>query len=243
MMKMPSFEEKDVEKNKPLQSHRKKRVRELLGDDEVEAYAPPSKRLPTEQPGLPIPGTATHGVDGSFQAQGIPQPIGPHQMDQSSSSPPAPHTQPPQTRNQRLDAEWAQVFEQTFKDLGFQSVNYSEVPPWNDDEVQSLIDALLPTREVYFAWTKEPAPRTDAHQSYRGQFHTIFSAFQVWWARNRSNEPLPNLVGVMHFGRSVEDWVAPCKDSIYYEAFRMGYRALPDDFPEPRLEEAYRKGW
>lgn len=246
MMKMPLLEEKEIEEDTPLQSHRK-RVRELLGDDEEEAYAPSSKRSRTEQPGLPVLGATTHGADGSPQPQNVPQSIVPprvipSQMDQPSRTPPAPHTQHPQTRNQRLDAEWAQVFEQTFKDLGFQSVNYSEVPPWNDDEVQSLIDALLPTREVYFAWTKEAAPRTDPQQSYRAQFHTILSAFSDWWRRHRSIESLPILAGVVHLGRSVDDYVAPSKDSIYYEAFRKGYRALPQDWPELRLEEAYRMG-
>ena len=248
MMKMPLFEEKNLEEeDTPLQTHRK-RVRELLGDDEAEAYAPSSKRLRTEQQGLPVPGAAAHGANGSIPPQVVPQPIAPPptippQTNQSSSAPLAPPTQSPQTRNQKLGAEWARVFEQTFKDLGFKSVNYSEVPPWNDEEVQSLIDALLPTREVYFAWTKEPAPRTDPYQSYRAQFDTIFNAFQDWWRRHRSNEPLPILAGVMHFGRSVDDFEAPSKDSIYYEAFRKGYRKLPDSWPGSKLEEAFRKGW
>lgn len=248
MMKMPLLEEKiREEEDTPLQTNRK-RVRALLGDDEAEAYPPSSKRLRTEQSGLPVPGAAAHGANGSIPPQIAPQPIVPPpaippQMYQSSSAPPARHAQPPRTRNQRLDAEWALVFEQTFKDLGFKSVNYSEVPPWNDEEVQSLIDALLPTREVYFAWTKEPAPRTDPHQSYRTQFDTIFSAFQDWWRRHHSNELLPILAGVMHFGRSVDDWVAPSRDSIYYEAFRKGHRKLPENWPASRLEEAYRKGW
>ena len=248
MMKMPLLEEKSLgEEDTPLQTHRK-RVRELLGDDEAEAYAPSSKRLRTEQPQLPVPGAAAHGANNSSPPQVVPPPIVPPpsippQMNQSSRAPPASHAQPPQTRNQRLDAEWAQVFEQTFKDHGFKSVDYSEVPPWNDEEAQSLIDALLPTREVYFAWTKEPAPRTDPHQSYRTQFDTIFSAFQDWWRRHRSNEALPILAGVMHFGRSVDDWEAPSKDSIYYEAFSKGHQALPENWPASRLEDAYRKGW
>ena len=29
----------------------------------------------------------------------------------------------------------------------------------------------------------------------------------------------------MHFGKSVHDWEAPSKGSIYYEAFRKGRRA------------------
>lgn len=29
----------------------------------------------------------------------------------------------------------------------------------------------------------------------------------------------------MHFGKSMREWEAPSKDSIYYEAFRKGRRA------------------
>ena len=128
-------------------------------------------------------------------------------------------------------------------DLGFRSVNYSEVCPGNDEEVQSLIDALLPTREVYLAWTGEPAPRTDPHQSYRAQFDTIFVAFQDWWELYRSNEELPILTGVVHGGRSIDDWIPPSKDSIYYEAFEKGHRAYREglsDCSGPGLEDASR---
>ena len=249
MMKMPLLEEENLEEeDTPLQNHRK-RVRDFLGDEEVEAYTPSPKRLRTEQPVLPIPASATHGAHSSFPPpQIVPQkivlpPTVPPQMEQPNRSPLAPHVPPSQTRNQKLDAEWAQVFEPTFIDLGFQSVNYSEVPPWNEEEVQSLIDALLPTREVYSAWTGEPAPRTDPHRSYRAQFDTIFGAFQDWWRAHRPNEALPILAGGMHWGKSVDDWEPPSKDSIYFEAFRKGHRALPDDWPGPRLEDAFRKGW
>ena len=34
----------------------------------------------------------------------------------------------------------------------------------------------------------------------------------------------PILIGVMHWGRSIDDWEPPVKDSIYYEALRMGNR-------------------
>lgn len=249
MMKMPLLEEENLEEeDTPLQTHRK-RVRDFLGDEEAEADTPSSKRLRTEQPVLPIPASATHGAHSSFPPPQIvpqtiaPPPTVPPQVEQPNRSPLPPHASPSQTRNQMLDAEWAQVFEPTFIDLGFQSVNYSEVPPWNDEEVQSLIDALLPTREVYSAWTGEPAPRTDPHRSYRAQFDTIFGAFHDWWRAHRPNEALPILAGVMHWGKSVDDWESPSKDSIYFEAFRKGHRAPPDDWPGPRLEDAFRTGW
>lgn len=153
--------------------------------------------------------------------------------------------------NLKLEAEWAQVFEGVFLDLGFQSVNYSEVEPWNEQEVQSLIDALLPTREVYFAWTGEPAPKTDPQLSYRAQYDTIFWSFQDWWREHRPVEALPILTGVMHWGRSVFDWEPPSKDSIYYEAFKKGHRApcgengqMPDlrDWSGARFEDDFRRG-
>lgn len=61
---------------------------------------------------------------------------------------------------------------------------------------------------------------------------------------------LPESGGVMHWGRSVDDWEAPSKDSIYYEAFRKGHRAprgadgkIMDlsGVPGSRVEDAYRQ--
>ena len=243
MMQEPVFGHENTEgEDTPLQAHRK-RVREFLGEEEPEAQAPPLKRLRTEQQVLPLPGPSTHEASGSVPAQTASPPTSQLQIDRNGRSPPIPQAQASETQKQKLDAEWAQVFEQLFLDLGFQSVDYSEVGPWNDEEVQSLIDALLPTREVYLAWTGEPAPRTDPHQSYRAQFDTIFVAFQDWWEMHRPNEDLPILSGVVHGGRSVDDWVPPSKDSTYYEAFERGHRAHrggPSEYSGPELEDASR---
>ena len=242
-MKAPVFPLENIEEElTPLEAHRK-RVREFLGEEEPEFQAPPSKRLCTEQQVLPLPRPATHEATISVPAQTASPPISQPQIDRNGRAPPTAHAQASKIREQKLDAEWAQVFEQTFLDIGFVSVNYSEVCPWNDEEVQSIIDALLPTREVYLAWTGEPAPRTDPHQSYRAQFDTIFLAFQDWWETHRSNEDLPILSGVVHGGRSVDDWSPPSKDSIYYEAFEKGHRAYCGGLSEysgPRLEDASR---
>ena len=234
--------ENPEEEDTPLQAHRK-RVREFLGEEEPEAQAPPSKRLRTEQQVLPPSGQATHEATVSVPAQTTSLPISQPRIDQNRRARPIPQAQLSKTRRQKLDAEWAQVFEQTFLDLGFQSVDYSEVSPWNDEEIQSLIDALLPTREVYLAWTGEPAPRTDPHQSYRAQFDTIFLAFQDWWEMHRPNEDLPILSGVLHGGRSIDDWIPPSRDSIYYEAFERGHRAQRgglSNYSGPELEDASR---
>lgn len=243
MMRMPLFEQGSLEEEEtPLQAHRK-RVREFLGEEEAEAHAPPVKRLRAEHPVLPLSGPVTSGVTSDFPPKLVPPPNNSPQVNDSRTAPPGPHPKLSQTWERKLDAEWAQVFEQMFFGHGFQSVDYSEVPPWNDNEIQSLIDALLPTREIYFAWTGEPAPRTDPQQSYRAQFDTIFGAFQDWWREHRSNESLPILAGVMHRGRSVDDWQPPSKDSIYYEAFTKGHRAQRGDLPDwpgPRLEDAFR---
>ena len=241
-MNAPVFGHENTEEEDTLLQAHRKRVREFL-EEEPEAQAPPSKRLRTEQQVVPLPGPATHEATVSVPAQTASPPINQPQIDRNGRAPPIPQAQASKTREQKLDAEWAKVFEQTFLDLGFQSVNYSEVCPWSDEEVQSLIDALLPTRELYFAWTGEPAPRTDPHQSYRAQFDTIFVAFQDWWETYRSNEDLPILSGVMHWGRSVDDWIPPSKDSIYYEAFEKGHRAHrggPSACSGPRLEDASR---
>lgn len=223
MMNMPCFEERSLEEeDTPLQAHRK-RVRDFL---ENEAHSPPLKCLRQEQPVLPLPGSAKHGGTSKV----------PPQADQSSKT---PHAQSSQAQNERVEAE-----------LAHRSVNYSEVPPRNSEEVQSLIDALLPTREVYFAWTGKQAPRTDPQESYRAQFDTIFWAFQDWWREHRLIEPLPILAGVFHWGRSVDDWEAPSKDSMYYEAFRKGHRTPRggngkiidlSGIPGSRLEDAYRQ--
>ena len=234
--------ENPEEEDTPLQAHRK-RVREYLGEEEPEAQAPPSKRQRTEQQVLPPSGPATHEATVSVPAQTASPAIIQPQIYQNRRAPPSPQAQASRMRKQKLDAEWAQVFEQTFLDLGFQSVNYSEVSPWNDEEVQSLIDALLPTREVYLAWTGEPAPRTDPHQSYRAQFDAIFLAFQDWWETHRPNEDLPILSGVVHGGRSIDDWIPPSRDSIYYEAFERGYQAQRGGLSNcsgPSLEDALR---
>ncbi len=196
-------------------------------------------------PALPLSGSATDRAIKDLP-QVVSPPINPPHVDRSRRDPPGSRAKLSNTRKQELDAEWAQVFEHTFVAFGLKSVNYSEVPPWNEEEVHSLIDALLPTREVYFAWTGKPAPRTDPHQSYRAQFDTIFMAFQNWWTEHHPNEPLPILTGVMHWGRSVDDWEPPSKDSIYYEAFRKGYRAprAADGgvsvWPGPLLEDTFR---
>ena len=230
IMNMPFLNERNLEEeDTPLQAHRK-RVREFLGeeDEDAEAYAPPpSKRLRTEQ---------------SVPPQVAPPPLltNPRPVNRSGS---APHARSSEATKQRLDAEQAQVL----SDLGgSSSVNYSAVAPRNDEEIRSLIDVLLPTREVYIAWTGQSAPRTDAHQSYRAQFGAILGSFENWWTEHRPNEPVPILAGVMHFGRSVDDWEPPSKDSIYYEAFKNGYRAQRGDVSDrsgPGLEDAFRTGY
>ncbi|CAF9904483.1 hypothetical protein IMSHALPRED_000077 [Imshaugia aleurites] len=242
MMKMPLSEQRNPEREETLLEAHRKWVRDFLGDDAA------LKRIRTEQPVEPIPGSATQGCANNAPAPNLSPIYILRKVNQSSMALPSPHAQPSQTRKQKLDAEWAQVFEQLFVDLGFQSVNYGEVQPCDEEEAQSLVDALLPTREVYFAWTGEPAPRTDPQQSYRKQFDTIFGAFQDWWREHRpEDDPFPILTGVMHWGRSVDDWEPPSKDSIYYEAFRQGHRApwgangQLADLPGWRLEDAFRE--
>ena len=126
----------------------------------AEANKPPAKRRRTEQP---IPGWTTHEASHRSQSHVVSPPITLRQVDQTSRAPPLSHAHPSKTWRQELDAEWAHIFKQMFLDLGFKAVNYSEVPPCDDEEVRSLIDALLPTREVYFARSGEPDP----YQSYR----------------------------------------------------------------------------
>lgn len=243
LMNMPLFEQGNLEEeDTPLQAHRKW-VGDFLRDDGA------LQRLRTAEQALPSPRSATHGGASNPPPPIVSPPNSAPQVDQSSTSAPGPHAHRSQTREQKLDAEWAQVFKGCSLALGSESVNFSEVPPWNEEEVQSLIDALLPTREVYFAWTGEPAPRTDPQQSYRAQFDTIFGAFQDWWRKHRPDDPLPILAGVIHWGRSVDDWEPPSKDSNYFEAFKQGYRAPRGrngqilDLPGWRLEDAFRKGY
>ena len=139
---MPLLEQNPEEECTSLQAH-KKRARNFHEDEdeEAEVYAPPLKRPRTEQPVLPLPGSATHGGHSDVLPQVIPVPPSPPydvppQVDQCSRAPQDPHKPFSQTRSQKLDAEWAQIFGQNFVDLGFQSTNHSEVPPWNDEEVQ-----------------------------------------------------------------------------------------------------------
>ena len=248
-VRMPMCEERILGKgDNPRQAHRK-RARDLLDDEEAAAAhaPPPLKRQHREQSVLPLPVSTAHRIPINTPPKFVPAPIHHPQVKHISRDPLHTHRKPSKKRQQQqLDAEWAQVFNQTFVHLGFHTVNYSEVPPWNEEEVQSLINALLPTREVYFAWTGEPAPKTDPHQGYREQFDTIFLAFQQWWRAHRWDEPLPILAGVMHWGRAVDDWEPPSKDSIYYEAFRKGRTALRGengrflDLPGPELEDIFR---
>lgn len=245
MMNEPFLNERNLEEeDTPLQAHRK-RVREFLGDEEAEANAPPSKRLRTEQPVLSLEGPPTQESTSNNPPQVGPPSRNTPQVSQRRLARPGPHVRSSEATKQRLDAEQAEVFGQILVDRGL-SVDYGKVPPCNDEEVRSLVDALLPTREVYFVWTGEAAPRTDPQQSYRAQFSTILGALESWWKEHRTDEPLPILAGVVHLGRSVDDWVPPSKDSIYYEAFEKGYRAQRGDLPNrsgPMLEDAFRMGY
>lgn len=245
MMNEPFPDERNLEEeDTPLQAHRK-RVREFLGDEEAEANAPPSKRLRTEQPVLPLERTPTQEATSNVPPQVVPPLVNTPLVNQRRLARPGSQARSSEATKQRLDAEQAEVFGQIFVDRGL-SANYSEVPPSNNEEIRSLIDALLPTREVYFAWTGEAAPRTDPQQSYRAQFGTILGALEGWWKEHRPREPLPILAGVVHLGRSVDNWEPPSKDSIYYEAFEKGYRAQRGDLPNwsgPMLEDALRMGY
>lgn len=244
MMNESFLDERNLEEVDPVLEAHRKRTRELVGDEEAEARAPPSKRLRTEQLDPPTTQESTSNVPPQVVPPPPPPPVNTPRVDQRRLARPGPHARSSEATKQRVDAEQAEIFGQVFVNNGL-SVNYSQVPPRNDAEVRSLIDALLPTREVYFAWTGEGAPRTDPRQSYRAQFGTILGAFEHWWKEHRLDEPLPILAGAMHWGRSVDDWQPPSKDSIYYEAFEKGYRAQRGELPSlsgAMLEDAFRMG-
>lgn len=70
---------------------------------------------------------------------------------------------------------------------------------------------------------------------------TVDQAFKDWWGKT-SKDTLPVLVGVTHWGSSVDDWQPIKKDAIYYEAYKKSHRAPHDEFgriidvPGPLLE-------
>ncbi|KAM0804765.1 hypothetical protein BDR22DRAFT_885432 [Usnea florida] len=192
------------------------------------------KRLRTGELVLPLSAAAKKQKPGNVPPQAtsrwpVSPRLNPHRSGHPSRAPPAPHVPSSKTREQQLATESAEIPEPPITALGSEPVDYSTIPPSNSEEVQSLIDALSPTREVYYVWTGQPAPRTDPQQSYRAQFEIILGAFQDWWGAHRAREPLPILIGVMHWGRSVDDWEPTVKDSIYYEAYRMDNRVRRED--------------
>ena len=121
-------------------------------------------------------------------------------------------------------------------------VNYSEVDPSTDSEVASLAEALCPTKKMFWEWTGQTVPQLDREKSYGDQYRELRKAFEDWWSRNAEG-PLPVLVGVTHWGSSVDDWEPVKKDAVYYEAYKKGYRAPRDehgrivDVPGPLLEK------
>ena len=224
MMNGPPFEDEDSDESRAaLQA-----LRKWLKDFEEDKDG--LKRLRTEQTVLPLPAAAQKRRVGNIAPQiTSPWPISPQlipqQVDHPSRDPPAPHARSSETREQQLATESAEILEPPIMAPGSEPVDYSIMPPPNNEEVQNLIDALSPTREMYFAWTGQPAPRTDPQQSYRAQLEIILGAFQDWWGAHRAEEPLPILTGALHWGGSVDDGEPLVEDSIYDEGFGMGNRA------------------
>ena len=228
MMNGPfSDNEYPVEKLTALQAHRE---REKDFDEDQDGL----ERLRTEQPVLPLPAAAREQRVGNVAPQVTSRwptspRLNPHRVGHPSRAHPAPHAPSSKIREQQLATESAEIPESPRMGPGSKPVDYSTMPPSNNEEVRSLIDALFPTREIFYIWTGQAAPRTDPQQSYRAQFEIIHSAFQDWWGTHRANEPLPILTGAMHWGRSIDDWEPPVKDSIYYEAFRLANVVRRDD--------------
>ena len=121
-------------------------------------------------------------------------------------------------------------------------IDYSEVAPSNDREISSLAVALCPTKKMFWEWTGQTVPQPDREKSYGYQFRELHKAFEDWWSKN-SKGPLPILVGVTHWGTSVDDWEPVKKDAVYHEAYKKGHRAPRDeygriiDMPGPLLEK------
>ena len=224
MMNGPSFEDEDSDESRnALQA-----LRQWAKDFEEDKDG--LKRLRTEQTVLPLPAAAEKRNGGSIPPHvtsrwSMSPLLIPQKVDHPSRAPPAPHARSFETREQQLATESAEIPESPIMAPDSEPVDPSTIPPSNNEEVQNIIDALSPTREIYFAWTGQPAPRTDPQQSYRAQIEIILGAFQDWWGAQRAEEPLPTLTGAMHWGRSVDDEEPLVKDSIYDEAFGMGNRA------------------
>lgn len=120
--------------------------------------------------------------------------------------------------------------------------DYSEVAPLTDRQVGSLAVALLPTKKMFWEWTGQTVPQPDREKSYGQQYRELHAAFKDWWSQN-SQDPLPILVGVAHWGSSVDEWERVEKDAVYYEAYKKGHRAPRDEYgalidvPGPLLEK------
>ena len=120
--------------------------------------------------------------------------------------------------------------------------DYSEIAPSTDREVGSLAVAILPTKKMFWEWTGQIVPQPNREKSYAYQYRELHAAFEDWWSKN-SQSPLPILVGVAHWGSSLDDWEPVEKDAVYYEAYKKGHRAPRDeygeliDMPGPLLEK------
>ena len=127
-------------------------------------------------------------------------------------------------------------------DATISGVNYSEVDPSTDSEVVSLAVALCSTKKMFWEWTGQTVPQLDREKSYGEQYRELHKAFEDWWSKNAEG-PLPVLVGVTHWGSSVDDWEPVKKDAVYYEAYKKGHRAPRDEYgrivdvPGPLLEK------
>ncbi|MCJ1452422.1 hypothetical protein MMC28_002765 [Mycoblastus sanguinarius] len=115
-------------------------------------------------------------------------------------------------------------------------VNYSEEPPLSSKEAQCIVDALLPTRMMFYEWTGEGAPKINRMNSYGDQFREIHAVFEEWWEANFL-DPLPLLVGLNAWYGSMDNFESPVKDSLYYEAYKLGHRAPRDQYG--RIENIY----
>lgn len=106
-----------------------------------------------------------------------------------------------------------------------EAVDFRGVDPASEAESQTLDEALQFTRDAFFEWTGYDAPITDRRKSYFYQWEQLHLAFDDYdWSAEKDGAT-PYLYQSLPWYTSFDHWSVPQKDSVYYEAWKLGARA------------------
>lgn len=99
------------------------------------------------------------------------------------------------------------------------------LPPRTESERLSIEAALQATREAYFEYTGYPAPTTNRNRSYDSQWRSIRASFEEFDWSEEPDGQAPYFPHLPPWYTTIEQWPPHPKDSMYYEAWKRGFRA------------------